>query len=177
MDVNTILPAAACALLLGALIVLIVVLVRARRRPPHTVVMKDGIDVATSRKGTDSGRLFQGTYDQEGTWVISGAPSGTVRLTLVNTLTGEQYPLQFRQSVGIGRSEDLKELETFLTITGDSRVSRLHCRIFTMEGRIWIEDAGSSNHTLVNESQITQSVELHDGDLIRIGNTFLRVVM
>ena len=39
------------------------------------------------------------------------------------------------------------------------------------EGKIYVEDAGSSNGTLVNNQKITGAVEVHSGDTLKIGMT------
>jgi hypothetical protein len=52
----------------------------------------------------------------------------------------------------------------------DTNVSRMHAQIRRDGSRLTIEDAGSSNGTLVNDVRIEQSQDLQAGDLIRIGD-------
>lgn len=54
-------------------------------------------------------------------------------------------------------------------------ISRQHCRVFLEDGRYWIEDLGSTNHTWLNDEMIERSA-LRDGDLIRISQTVLKFV-
>src|SRR5260221_2003068 len=63
----------------------------------------------------------------------------------------------------IGRDDDCSVI---LDFTG---VSRHHARIRIGEGRYVLEDLGSRNGTWRNEERVRESVELHDGDRIRLG--------
>jgi Fe-S-cluster-containing hydrogenase component 2 len=53
---------------------------------------------------------------------------------------------------------------------GDAQVSRHHCRIRIDVGVFVLEDLGSNNGTFVNGNRITEA-QVHDGDIIRIGET------
>jgi diguanylate cyclase (GGDEF)-like protein len=56
----------------------------------------------------------------------------------------------------------------------DDGISRRHCRVLSIGGRVIIEDLGSANGTLVNGEMI-QHQELKEGDKIRLGaNTMLK---
>ena len=50
-----------------------------------------------------------------------------------------------------------------------SLVSRKHCRIMVGEATATIEDCGSTNGTFLNDERISERVELHNGDQIRVG--------
>ncbi|MEW6757616.1 MAG: FHA domain-containing protein [Acidobacteriota bacterium] len=69
-----------------------------------------------------------------------------------------------------GRKED-----NLLSVP-DPGASRKHLA-FTLDGEgAWqVEDAGSSNGTFVNETRIGAPVRLKEGDLVRLGQTVLRV--
>lgn len=60
-------------------------------------------------------------------------------------------------------------------------VSRRHCRLTNTSGAgegVVVEDLGSANGTMVNGSRLEAHLkyELHDGDVIEIGNTALACV-
>lgn len=57
----------------------------------------------------------------------------------------------------------------------DPRISGRHARLRPGAGGATIEDLGSSNGTLVNEERVTAPRPLRDGDVIRLGDTSLRV--
>lgn len=62
-----------------------------------------------------------------------------------------------------------------LAFASDRRASRLHARLEVAEEdyATRLVDCGSRNGTLVNGQQLTGPVLLADGDLLRIGNSFL----
>jgi Fe-S-cluster-containing dehydrogenase component len=55
---------------------------------------------------------------------------------------------------------------------GDAQISRQHCRIRVEVGKFVIEDLGSNNGTFLNGNRVTEA-QLHEGDIIRIGETEL----
>jgi pSer/pThr/pTyr-binding forkhead associated (FHA) protein len=66
--------------------------------------------------------------------------------------------------VAIGRGPDA-ELRL-----SDPGVSRLHCRVYVADGKVWLADAGSAGGTTINGAG-AQRQELATGDLIRVGTT------
>ena len=54
-------------------------------------------------------------------------------------------------------------------------VSRDHCRIFTRDGRVWVEDLGSLNGTYVNEERVGDARPLQDGDVLRVAYVVFKV--
>jgi len=56
----------------------------------------------------------------------------------------------------------------------DSAASRHHARVFREAGKVFIEDLRSSNGTKIGGTRINQA-ELHDGDVIEIGQARVRV--
>lgn len=68
----------------------------------------------------------------------------------------------------IGRSSEA------LPIT-DTTVSRRHAELTPDEGKWFIRDLKSQNHTYVNGGKLTGRTELHVGDEIRVGSTVFKV--
>jgi hypothetical protein len=56
----------------------------------------------------------------------------------------------------------------------DPLLSRHHCRFEFRGPELWAIDLGSANQTCVNNQPITE-VQLHQGDLIQVGDTVIRV--
>ena len=56
----------------------------------------------------------------------------------------------------------------------DRYASGVHARIFTREGRTYIEDMNSTNGTLLNDASLKGEAQLIDGDVVRIGDTSFR---
>jgi hypothetical protein len=66
-------------------------------------------------------------------------------------------------------------LKPDLDLTPDLTVSRTHARLWLQDGVAWIEDLASSYGTAVNGRKLTATQALRPGDIIRIGETNLRV--
>ncbi|TMB29831.1 MAG: FHA domain-containing protein [Deltaproteobacteria bacterium] len=56
----------------------------------------------------------------------------------------------------------------------DRFVSRYHCRLHGRHGRLWIQDLGSTNGTVVDGARVSEA-EIGPGSLVRIGGQVLRV--
>jgi hypothetical protein len=70
--------------------------------------------------------------------------------------------------LSIGRSKDSDvQIE-------DRYASGLHARVFSREGRFFVEDMSSTNGTLLNGATLQGEAELIDGDTIEIGDTVFR---
>jgi hypothetical protein len=79
---------------------------------------------------------------------------------------GERFDLIGGLSIGRSGEADVR--------IEDRYASGLHARIFSREGRSYIEDMNSTNGTLVNDATLQGEVELIDGDVVRIGDTSFR---
>jgi len=55
----------------------------------------------------------------------------------------------------------------------DTFVSQVHARLSTRDGRLWIEDTGSTNGTFVNGKRLEAPTELRKGDKVKLGETVL----
>ncbi len=58
-------------------------------------------------------------------------------------------------------------------LPNDSAASSRHMRIFRIDGRIAVEDLGSTNGTHVNGRRLAAPHELAAGDRVGVGNTTL----
>ena len=93
------------------------------------------------------------------------------RLAVVASPTlaaGRQLTLTEPTTVGRGPGSGLR-------LDKDDYVSSRHALITPAETGVWFEDLGSTNGSFVNGAQVTSARLLHSGDLIRIGDTQLRV--
>jgi len=82
---------------------------------------------------------------------------------------GGEFPLKPNRQVVIGRSSDLD------MVLVEDMVSRKHAKITSQEGKIVIEDLGSTNGTFVNGEKIKHA-RLKEGDRILIGTSILKLV-
>jgi FHA domain len=79
---------------------------------------------------------------------------------------GERFDLIGGLSIGRSKESDV-QIE-------DRYASGLHARIFSRDGRHYVEDMNSTNGTLLNDAELRGEAELIDGDLVRIGDTQFR---
>jgi hypothetical protein len=79
---------------------------------------------------------------------------------------GTRYDLIGGLSVGRSKDADV-QIE-------DRYASGLHARVFSREGRFFVEDMNSTNGTLLNGATLQGEAELIDGDTIQIGDTEFR---
>lgn len=79
---------------------------------------------------------------------------------------GERFDLIGGLSIGRSGDADLR--------IDDRYASGLHARIFSREGRAYVEDMSSTNGTSLNDSELHGEAELIDGDVVRIGDTEFR---
>ena len=60
-------------------------------------------------------------------------------------------------------------------IYNERSVSQKHCRIFSRNSKIYIEDLGSLNHTYVDGEEVTEETELFSGSVLKIGRVVFDV--
>jgi hypothetical protein len=80
---------------------------------------------------------------------------------------GERFDLIGGLSIGRSKDADLA--------IEDRYASGVHARIFTRDGRTYVEDMNSTNGTLLNDAELKGEAELIDGDVVRIGDTEFRL--
>lgn len=70
----------------------------------------------------------------------------------------------------IGRSDD-----NVVVLDGDDYASGHHARVESGLDGTWVIDLGSTNGTYVNGERIAGRTRLHEGDLLQVGDTELRL--
>jgi hypothetical protein len=71
--------------------------------------------------------------------------------------------------LSVGRSKDADvRIE-------DRYASSIHARVFSREGRFYVEDMNSTNGTLLNGATLHGEAELIDGDTVQIGDTVFKL--
>lgn len=68
-----------------------------------------------------------------------------------------------------------RDAETGIRLEVDEFASTRHATIEPGADGVWVEDLGSTNGTFVNGSKIEERTRLRSGDVLRIGQTELRV--
>ena len=62
-----------------------------------------------------------------------------------------------------------------IALEDDKAVSQLHARVFRRDGRLFVEDLGSTNGTYLNAKKVGGAVGLQKGDRLQVGRTVLEV--
>jgi pSer/pThr/pTyr-binding forkhead associated (FHA) protein len=57
----------------------------------------------------------------------------------------------------------------------DTYVSQVHARFYGENGAWYVEDLGSTNGTFLNDRRVAQPVEVHAGDVVKLGKTVLEL--
>jgi pSer/pThr/pTyr-binding forkhead associated (FHA) protein len=57
----------------------------------------------------------------------------------------------------------------------DTYVSQMHARLADRDGAWFVEDLGSTNGTYLNDQRVQAPVEVHAGDVVRVGKTVLEL--
>ena len=82
---------------------------------------------------------------------------------------GEEMPVDsLPVSFGRGGQNDVP-------LDGDEFASAQHARFESRRDGVWVEDLGSTNGTFVNGARVTTPRRLGKGDVVRVGQTDLRV--
>ena len=82
---------------------------------------------------------------------------------------GDEFPVNSAPlTVGRGGQNDL-------VLTGDDFASARHARIEVRGDGVWVQDLESTNGTFVNGSRVAGAQRLDHGDVLRVGETDLRV--
>ena len=87
----------------------------------------------------------------------------------------DKYSFTFYDSVGIGRGKEGSMYEKYLPVTGDGRVSKMHCVIIHRGDKLYLKDEGSRNGTYLNGERIDKPVVIQRDDIIGLGETRLEV--
>lgn len=86
--------------------------------------------------------------------VLSGKGENTRNIVLISS----------RETV-IGRNQ----YQADEVIYDERSISQKHCRIYTRENRVFVEDLNSLNHTFVNGEEIKDETEIKTGSVLKIG--------
>ncbi|HZN14056.1 MAG TPA: FHA domain-containing protein [Acidimicrobiales bacterium] len=101
--------------------------------------------------------------------VRAGAPP-VARLRILEPADQKGKTFDLTDEVTVGRASGCQVALT------DATVSQLHARIFRRDGKLYVEDLGSSNGTFVNRKKVAAPVAIRRGDRLALGATVLEVM-
>jgi hypothetical protein len=94
------------------------------------------------------------------------------RLLLIE---GEAPPLQVGDSFPLLTLTSIGRAPTNTAHIDDDTTSLEHALVHLRDGRWWLEDLGSRNGTMLNNSKIDQPVPVGAGDVIEVGRVKLKL--
>jgi hypothetical protein len=100
------------------------------------------------------------------------APRRSVRLVVQRSPSlkkGAAFPVN-SAPVTIGRGD-----QNNLVLDGDEFASSRHARIEARGDGVWVQDLESTNGTFVNGARVVGAERMSSGDILRVGETDLRV--
>ena len=95
---------------------------------------------------------------------------GTLLLEVVEPTDRAGQRFELDGEVTVGRS-----LGCGIATTYDNYSSTVHARLYRQDGRVYVEDLGSTNGTFVNSERVTKPTKLGRGDLVQVGATVFQV--
>ena len=99
-----------------------------------------------------------------------GAGGEGLRLRVVEPAASRGTTYDLADELTIGRAAGCQ-----VALADDSYASQLHARLYRQDGRLWLEDLGSTNGTYLNAKAVTSPVALRRGDRVQVGRTVLEV--
>ena len=129
-----------------------------------------GVD-AQSGKYVNEGQGFM-PKDKQPTFLIH--TNNCIYVRVFNLKTGIDYgTLALNNPKIIGSTTGNADLK----IPCDSHISAVHCRIYSHNWIVYIDDMNSKNGTYLNNQKIVKGAIVNNGDMIYVGNTFPRLAI
>jgi pSer/pThr/pTyr-binding forkhead associated (FHA) protein len=79
------------------------------------------------------------------------------------------------RTVRLSGSTPIGRAEACAIRLSDTYVSQMHARLYGQDGAWYVEDLGSTNGTFLNDHKVVQPVEVHAGDVVKVGKTVLEL--
>lgn len=146
-----------------------------RKNRQKRIVVQKGMNIRKNYIGSKRGAYFEGAKDLCDTYLIGNKYCQIWMISFVDMVSGKLYRKKFRDAVWIGRVEVEEPGKVCLTLEEDLRVSKRHCIIYDRDGYLYLEDLRSRNYTYVNGCHITKPAKIHNGDIIKVGATKLKI--
>ena len=144
---------------------------------PHSVANLD-VDMGWNASGVEiepddaPTTLYDEDEDIDSPTMIYESEDEQVVCKLLRRRTGEVYQLDLPASLGKGSAASVR-------ISGSRIISRVHARLYTRDGDLFIEDSASTNGTFVNGQRLVQGepIALHHGDVIRLADEEFELIV
>ena len=97
-----------------------------------------------------------------------GKPPSQVVVHEPDTPKPRTVRLSGSAEIGRGKTNDV-------ALDGDEFTSAKHAKVEARMDGVWVEDLGSTNGTFLNDRKVAQAVEVHAGDVVKVGKTVLEL--
>lgn len=97
--------------------------------------------------------------------------SGRAPSTLVVHAPEARKPRSYKLSGGL----EIGRAEACTVRLDDTYASQHHAKLSSRDGGWYLEDLGSTNGTFLNDRRVAAPVEVHAGDVVKIGKTVLEL--
>lgn len=96
-----------------------------------------------------------------------GSDPTTLRVIEPEAERGRSFPLA--DELTVGRAAGCQ------VTLDDTYVSQLHARVFRREGKLYVEDLGSTNGTYLNRAKVAGPMVMSPGDRLQVGSVVLEL--
>lgn len=125
--------------------------------------------IEAAKKAKDHSLTVRGMSNLSQRMAHAGSAGGLAPELL--RATYHVLPLRKRSEAAFLRSVSVGRARNHDIVLRHRSVSKFHGSIeLEDDGRLFVRDANSSNHTFVNGRQVTERAELHPGDTIQFGS-------
>lgn len=163
-------------LMIAVSVLIVLILLDGDRSKGGNAYGSGGIDVQTGR---ESGEVLHGFHGVNDETVPSGGrryQSGAAAF-LEDCANRKQYRVGLNPGSVIGRTVRGYPSINDVSVSYSVQVSRRHCVMYLECGRVMLRSISKSTYTAVNDRIIEVPCEIRQGDLIRLGDTQLRVIL
>lgn len=162
------------AFLVSAIIIATVSVLLRKNRKFSEIHFSGGVNLDNGRLASDN-NYFKGLSGALGDTVIVNENQKfnqdlVFNIAVQNLSNGQTGNIKVNGQYDFGRAAD-----DGVYVINDKSVSRRHCRLTVKNRKLYINDLNSSNHTYLNGRQVCQNDEVYNGDIIKIGNTKLKI--
>lgn len=152
-----------------------IVKLNSKSRKGSEIHISGGANIDRGYLSNDN-NYFMGGYEALGETLVVGSDfrtsTGEMKYVVFSDLgNGSSFSLNVKDSVVLGRVQ----ATGVVVVSSDSSISKRHCKISMVQGALYVEDLGSSNHTYVNSRVLTSPCRINNGDVLKIGNTSFRI--
>ena len=136
------------------------------------VLVQNGVNIKEVVLNMQNGNYFAGNYEAETTQI--GVKHNIVwEIQFLNLRNNQSKTFSFYNRIWIGRKP--YHNEATLILNDDHMVSKTHCMIYEIDGRLAIRDMESTNHTYVNGAKVEESMYLENNAILKVGNSNFRI--